>query len=365
MTIKTVVASKDPSKLGNFITELSVINDSAFHVSSCKTVDEVNNSIESGRCEILIADLDIINECSFENGSILVVSFTYETLAKTPANVHMTLNPFAKWKDSIDDLFFKYADLRPEEGNVISPFPKHLTVVYSPSGGAGNTSVAIAYAMYRAAAGKSVQFFSFEEIPSTASFFGETSKCISTALEDWISGNRKYGIGERRSLASRLGSCRVKYAIDKKINMYYIAAPKNYRDVHEINRYDKNNGVFDSNEKTREILLAMEDSVDELIIDLPSLCGSSSICAYEHANKIILVSEDTVMSANKLSWFMETGDLHEYKKSNTTYVVNKYTTGKAKSSLDNPVIIPMLTGKDPMSVAKEISTEMQKYRGKV
>ncbi|AZN39936.1 AAA family ATPase [Paenibacillus albus] len=204
-----------------------------------------------------------------------------------------------------------------------------ITAVWSPSGGVGKTTVALAYAAQKAVGGGNVAYLDLEHFSSTAVYFPESGKSISTAFER-LDGNA----------ALLLKAIVLK---DNGSGISYFTPPSNYDDMNELTVDD-----------IGTLVAAVATHSDELIIDLPNICDERSRKIFEESSVIYLVIDGSKTADSKLQQFITQHNLFERIRSKIILVVNRGANIK-NPRFDRTVYLPSVSANDPVSVYKTLS----------
>ena len=123
-----------------------------------------------------------------------------------------------------------------------------ITAVWSPAGGCGKTTVALAYAANLIASGQKAMYLDLEPFASSPLYFAESGKSISTVLERLDADVEVLVQGIRQQ--------------DSGSGIYYLCRPDNYDDLNILTLDD-----------VKRLLEGCAAGVDELIIDMGNDCN--------------------------------------------------------------------------------------------
>jgi Flp pilus assembly CpaE family ATPase len=204
-----------------------------------------------------------------------------------------------------------------------------ITAVWSPSGGVGKTTVALAYAAQKSVNGGKITYLDLEYFSSTSVYFSESGKSISTAFER-LDGNA----------ALLLKAIILK---DTGSGISYFSPPNNYDDMNELTADDIEN-----------LVLAVSNNSDELVVDLPSVCDERCRKVLEAANAIYLVTDGTKTVTSKSQQFVSQHNLFERISAKIVLVANKGAKVN-DTRFRRTVYLPSVSSNDPVSVYKTLS----------
>ena len=208
------------------------------------------------------------------------------------------VNKYQRISSIVADVLEQYAKISGKRRDSDSK-SANITAVWSPAGGVGKTTVALAYASSGVKEGKDVFYLSLESFSSVPAFFSERGKSISAVFEllDDCEGNVKMLLQAIRCCESGVS---------------YLCEPNNFDDICIL-----------SEENIIELVTSCARITDELIIDLSSTCDQNTRQVFELADKVLLVTEPSFPAQAKLSLFTTQNNVFEGIREKTTLVANK------------------------------------------
>jgi len=206
----------------------------------------------------------------------------------------------------------------------------NITVVWSPAGGVGTTTVALAYASSLAQEGKEALYLNLETFSSIPAYFSNSGKSISTVFE-MLESNR----GDVKMLLQGI-RC-------NESNIKYLCGPDNYDDISIL-----------STENIFELVTICGEITEELVIDLSCACDARTRQVFELADKVLLTTDPTLQAQVKLAQFISQNNVFESIKEKTTLVGNKGALIN-KPPTSSLVHLPVVHSSDPASVYKSLS----------
>jgi MinD-like ATPase involved in chromosome partitioning or flagellar assembly len=204
------------------------------------------------------------------------------------------------------------------------------TAVWSPVGGVGKTSVAMAYALSKTGENKEVFYLNLEHFTSLSDYFNENGKSISTVFE--MLENRE---GDVKMLIQGL-CC-------KENGITYLCAPDNFDDMCILSSEDLN-----------ELITACSEISDELVIDLSCVCDARTKKVFDLADNVMLVAGQTTTAEAKMLQFISQSNTFENIKEKVTFIANKGTI--ITNQITGTVIsFPHIQSNDARGVCKALS----------
>lgn len=204
-----------------------------------------------------------------------------------------------------------------------------LTVTWSPAGGVGKTTAALAYAAQQVSKGKRTVYLDLEPFSSVPAFFSEGGKSISTVFEK---------LDERAELT--LQSIRQE---DVGSGILYFRRPDNYEDISLL-----------SGEDITRLADAAAADVDELVVDLEAGYGQNTAALLTKADSVLLVADGSKLCRIKLEQFRTQNRLYGQLREKTVLVANRGSWYDA-SFAASLVNLPLVKSDDPVVIYKTLS----------
>jgi len=206
----------------------------------------------------------------------------------------------------------------------------NITAVWSPAGGVGKTTVALAYATSKASEDNEVFYLNLEAFSSVPGYFNESGKSISRVFEMLDSHE-----GDTKMLIQGI-CCR-------ENGITYLCSPDNFDDICIL-----------ANDEIKELVSSCAILADELVIDLSCTCDSRSRQVFELADKVLVVTEPSLVAETKLNQFTSQNDVFESIKEKATLVANKGAT-IYNDALASVIYLPLLQSISATEVYKKLS----------
>ena len=212
----------------------------------------------------------------------------------------------------------------------------NITAVWSPSGGVGKTTVALALAAFEASQDKQAMYLNLESFSSASGYFDTSGKSISTIFEliETSGGNINILM---QSILRR----------DSASNISYFCCPDNFDDMNIL-----------STQHISSLIAACSELADELIIDMSCLCDERARYVFEVADRIFLVSDNTNTAQVKLEHFMNRHNLFSQIKDKVYFVANKGAK-LGKLSTKEMISLPLVESSDERKIYKVLSSFMK------
>lgn len=208
----------------------------------------------------------------------------------------------------------------------------HVTAVWSPAGGTGKTTVALAYAARKASDGKHTLYLNLENFCSVPAYFPASDhekKSISSVLE-------KLEFDVPMLLKSILQQ-------DSSSSITYFCGPNNYDDMNILTEED-----IDA------LLQACMVSTEELVVDLSSQCDHKTQKIFELADTVLIVCDGMPAAQAKLQQFAGQHNIAQHIRDKSVLVNNK-GANTAVEGFTKTVQLPFVRMPDIISTYKTLS----------
>lgn len=205
----------------------------------------------------------------------------------------------------------------------------HTTVVWSPAGGVGKTTAALAYAAQQVSGGKRTVYLDMEPFSSVPAFFPEGGKSISTVFEK---------LDERAELT--LQGIRQE---DAGSGIYYFRRPDNYEDISLL---------------TKEDVVRLADAAaadaDELVVDLGTGYDQKAAALLALADTVLAVVDGSKLCRTKWEQFRTQHELYGKLREKLILTANRGSRYEAAQAA-SLVSLPLVKSNDPVVVYKTLS----------
>jgi len=331
MRIKLLVATCEADYGEHLSNSISAHYADTIAVSMCRTIECLNEAIESQRVDVALLDTSLAYEAELSSVTLPLVLISDADLGTDPGGAFGEIARYQRISSIVAEVLARYAKVS-KYGSAPSYEKANITAVWSPTGGVGKTSVALSYAAKKVTEGKKVLYLNLESFSSVPAYFEDGGKSISSLFEmlENTEGNIKMLVK---------GICRQ----DKGAGVAYFCRPENFDDMYAL-----------SAENIAELTTVCAGVTQELVIDMSCACDRRTRKVFDLSDRVFLVSDSTAASDVKLSQFLTQHNVFENIREKVIIVANK---GAAVSeAIPEPFIqLPLVRSSDPTTVYKTLS----------
>ncbi len=328
MKIKLLIAASDSDYVEHLSSVLSENYSDIFEVVVSSQADRLKDLIQDNRFDVLLLEPAFF---SFIDLSLVKLPIILWDRLSEDIEDYEVLNKIEKYQriSSIaGTILEKYSEIS-SSVNKFSYEKTNITAIWSPSGGVGKTTVALAYAARKALGDNNVVYLNLENFSSTQIYFPERGKSISTAFEKLESNLPMFLKGIRQ--------------YDSGSGISYFNGPTNYDDINILTKED-----------VETLINACAVGVDELVIDLSSQCDERIQKIFELADTIMLVCDQSKTSQTKLRQFLNQHSISQ-KIEFKSILVNNKGAKVIEPSFTRIIDLQIVQSTDPISIYKTLS----------
>ena len=334
MKINLLIATCDDDYAEHLSNILSDRFKDTFFVSVCSAAQSLRDMLQLSDYDVALLEAPMVKDTDIS--SIRLPLLLWDETAPDAGSLS-SCSPIGKYQrisaiaSSILEFYARYS--ANESGPVIGR--AFITAVWSPCGGVGKTTVALANAIKTSLEGKKALYLNMEHFSSSPAYFNDDGKSISSVFEmlERNEGNLKMLI---QAIVRQ----------DSGTGVSYFRHPENFDDMNILTADD-----------ITALVSACAGVADELFIDLPSACDVRTRQMFKLADKLLLVTDQTNTSQTKLRQFVSQHSVFEQFKSKVTLVANMCASF-SEPGFDDVVTLPLIKSLDPISVTKTLSSHV-------
>lgn len=317
MAIRMAVASMDEEYLRRLALVLEQYPQ--MDLSVYCNVDSIIESVGKERFDVFVFSSDIMNEslgCMNLQADLKLQLYDENDIRwEEAANIK-----YVKKYQRVSRIYRQILDYCAglgEKSGILDASHTGVMAFYSPIGGAGKTTLALASAMKYAKRGKRTFYMSLEDTASESCFLGQDGKEGMSDLIGFLNSDKSFRMKIEKMIKQ------------KSENFYY------------INHFSSPNDIYEMNvEDVRELVQALKKSglFDILIIDMGTGLDEKNCALFGMADKVAVVEKLDEMSVGKMDCFYKQQHIMSEYSSKMAGVVNFYNGAASQHQSPFPML---------------------------
>lgn len=328
MKIKLLIASSDSYYVEHLSNMLAKKYLDTYIVSICSSRERLEDLLAANRYDIALLEPSFTVSVNFNSIQLpLLLMDDFEGIA----DINSSFKGIAKYQ-RISSLAGNILENYAEVGKGLNSFnasKAHTTAVWSPSGGSGKTTVALAFAAHKISEGKQALYLNLENFSSTSAYFPENGKSISRAFEKLGSNLHLHLMGIRQQ--------------DSGSGIFYFCGPENYDDINILTAND-----------IEMLIKACATEIDELVVDLSCCCDGRVQEIFNFADTVLVICDPSSTSQAKLKQFIDQHNVIGQIRAKAVLINNKGAR-TADAGINRAIDLPLVQTTDPISIYKTLS----------
>ncbi len=328
MKIKLLLAINDKEYSGYLSKVLASSKEDTFEITTILNKEQMLNENTKYVYEIIIISEDMY--CYFESIDKSKLIVLVDETRKVSSQFEK-FNLIKKYQ-RISNIKKEVIEIYANKSEVVIKAKKGectLSTFWSPIGGVGKTTLALAYCLQKSLQGKKVIYCNLENFSSVPSYFELAGKTISTVFEK-IDSNLDIHIQSNLSL-------------DENTGINYFEPANNYDDINIL-----------TPEQIEKFIKSCEKICDELVLDLSSTYNEKVKTMLEISTKIYLVTNSNEVCEKRMELFYLQHNVYDKIKNKIKYVYNKCNRNSTMYD-KNSVVIPFINVDNYKVIYKTIS----------
>ena len=299
-----------------------------FAVRSCSSKENLRDVLAAKKYDVLLVEPEWIPYVNKKNVRMVLALISERSTSTDISHDVYKTKKYQRISTLVSDALEYYSSVAPGAGD-FGKSKGQIIAVWSPTGGVGKTTVALAYATRSVSLGSSVTYLGLEHFSSSGSYFSGQGKSVSALFEKLASNAELLVKGIRQH--------------DSGSGIDYFNPPINYDDINELTRDD-----------VTALVTICAHTCDSVVVDLPSICDGRTQAVFDIANMVIIVTDGSTTSAAKLEIFMSQHGVYEDIRHKTRFAMNKGAkTNDAR--FEASINLPFVKSDSPVSVYKALS----------
>jgi MinD-like ATPase involved in chromosome partitioning or flagellar assembly len=303
MKTNLLICTADTAYAEHLSRHLSERHADAFEVCVCLESGSLHDTIKSQTFDAALIDPGLSVGADLRPVRVPLLIWSEESDDAEASGEYKRVRKYQRISSIVAEILTSCAEML-SDARVEDLEKARVTVVWSPAGGVGKTTVALAYAAKKVADGKETLYLDMEHFSSVPVYFHEAGTSISSVFEMLENGS-----GNIQMLIR---------AIRKQDNgdgIAYISRPDNYDDMNIL-----------SAEDAATLLRACCGVAEEVVVDMPCVCDARTRKLFEIADKIFLVTDATAAARTKVSQFVTQHNVYGGIKAKLAVVANRGAT---------------------------------------
>ena len=329
MKIKLLVATDDNGYADHLSGFLAEYHADTIEVSVCRSAERLRELLKARKFDAALLEASLIEGVELSAINLPLLLWTGEEKCVDAPEELRKLHKYQRITSIITCVFEQFAKVS-KVGCGSDPGKAAVTAVWSPGGGVGKTSVALAFAAKKAAEGKQAMYLNLEVFSSVPAFFNEKGKSISTVFE--MLENRE---GDVKTLIRGIRR--------QDGGIAYFCRPDNFDDMNIL-----------SADNVSALATACAGVTDELIVDMSCVCDERTRRIFEIADKIFIVTDPSLTTQTKLFQFFSQHNVFSGIKGKAVLVANKGAV-ISEPPTDEIIRLPYVQSANASAVYKTLS----------
>ena len=332
MKIQLLIATEDCDYAEHLSNTFAEDHSDAIEVCVCSTADHLREQLEARKFDVALLESSLIGEADMQSIRLPLLLWSDEENTQAAPEEYMKVFKYQRISSMISNVLELFAKGLPNERGSFSK-RAGITVVWSPMGGVGKTTVALAYSARKASEGKQVLFLDLEPFSSVSAYFPDEGKSISTVFEMLETGEGNINV-LIRSIRQQSGSGDIEY----------FCKPENFDDMNIL-----------TTDNVAALIEACSEATDELVIDMSCTCDERTRKVFDLADRIFLVTDSSRTAQIKFSQFASQHNVFQRIREKTTLVANRGAV-VGESLADTVIYLPYVQATDAAAIYRTLSS---------
>ena len=331
MKIQLLIAVSDSSYAEHLSNNIAENYADVIDSNVCTEAEHLREQLAVRSFDAALLDESIIESLSLESIRLPILLWeSGESTSSASAGIGR-IRKYQRISEMVSIILEQYAKILSDERG---PNMKraNITAVWSPMGGVGKTTTALALCMEKALEGKQALYLDLEPFSSVSNYFADNGRGMSAVFEMLETGEGNIEI-LARSLRMQDGGS----------DIAYFCSPENFDDMNIL-----------TPENTAVLIEACSGVTEELVIDMSCICDERARRIFELADRVLLVTDSSRTAQIKFAQFASQNSVFPRIKSKTTLVANKGAI-IGDPLVDTVIYLPAVQSADAIAVYKTLS----------
>ncbi|MBR6095273.1 MAG: hypothetical protein IKP92_09675 [Lachnospiraceae bacterium] len=325
--IRIVLADTNMEYLQRLEMVLAEYKDLAISIYSDKAALE--NALRSKKIDILLFGSSIYEgQVTLSKETLAIMLYDAEEEVPESLISFKKVNKYQRIGNMYQQIMYEYSEYAKNKGVVIGGNKTQAIAFYSPVGGSGKTTLALATALKLAAEGKKTFFLSFEDAPSDGCVLPSNNDKGMSEIAAAMYSNVDYSI-KIQGLLQQKGE-----------NLFYLKHFDSPNDIYEL-----------TGEERSKIIEIIENTklFDVIVVDMGSSMKADELKIFDLVESIVLVERNTTIANGKLELFLAQAHIVNSCIDKMVRVVNFHMGSGSGVNSEIPVIGMINASQNPES----------------
>lgn len=329
MKVRILIALSDNDYLERLTRVMSERYTNLLEITACSSADTLQQFLRNDRVDVALVDAGLIG--ALDRTAVRMTVLLWDGVTDISA-IDKSLRIIKKYQriSAIAAAVLEHYATLPNKDPVFEDGAEIITV-WSPAGGCGKTTVALAYAAQAASSGRKAIYLDLESFSSVDVYFPTGGKSISRVFER-LDANPELLLRSIQQEDNSSGIC-------------YFNKPDNYDDINELTGDD-----------IKTLVRACARICDTLVVDYSGACNEQAKVLLATACKVLLVVNDEAASQKKWTQFCTQHSVFESIREKAVLVKNRGAAMTPDNGVTSTVLLPVVQSADPAVVYKTLSS---------
>lgn len=329
MKVRILIALSDNAYLERLTCVMSEQYANLLEITACSSKDNLQQILRNDRVDVVLVDLELVD--ALDRTAVRMPMLLWDGMADI-STVDKNLRIIKKYQriSAITAAVLEYYSTLPNNDPMLEDGAEIITV-WSPAGGCGNTTVALAYAAQAVSSGRKTIYLDLEPFSSVDVYFAAGGKSISSVFER-LDANPELLLQSMQQKDNSSGIC-------------YFNKPDNYDDINELTGDD-----------IKTLVRACARICDTLVVDYSGACNKHAKILFEVSRKVLIVVNDETASQKKWTQFCTQHSAFETIREKAVLVKNRGAAKTSDNGVASTVLLPVVQSADPIVVYKTLSS---------
>lgn len=329
MKVRILIALSDNDYLERLSRVMSEKYANLLEITACSSADSMQKLLQHDHADVALVDPELVGALDMSAVKMPILLWDGVTDISALEESTRIIKKYQRISAITAAVLEHYSTL-PSNDPVLEDGAEIITV-WSPAGGCGKTTVALAYAAQAASHGGKTIYLDLEPFSSVDVYFSANGKSISSVFER-LDANPELLLQSIQQEDSSSGIC-------------YFNKPDNYDDMNELTGDD-----------IKTLVNACARICDTLVVDYSGDCNERAKVLFAAARKVLLVVDNEAAAQKKWVQFCSQHSVFESIREKTVLVKNRGAAKIPDNGVSGTVLLPVVQSADPSVVYKTLSS---------